>query len=211
MTLAAAQLTFIVAVDRTDPIVGCQVTTLLLHFFLLSAFAWMVVEGYNLFATFVIIFQQKHEYTWAKYLTFGYGVPAMIATVTACVRWDLYAQDGVCWLPRQDGTLWAFVGPLIAALVVNVFIFIKVMRSIISVQRRGRRMSESSIANPSASATELKQALRATATFFSVLGLTWVLGIFLLLDLGDDGSVTLQYLFAILNGLQVRGRAHVAN
>lgn len=190
--------------DRTDPIVGCQVTTLLLHFFLLSAFTWMVIEGYNLYATFVIIFQQRREYTWVRYLIFGYGVPAIIATMTAGVRWDMYAQDGICWLPRQNGTLWAFVGPLIAALAVNVFIFIKVMRSIISVQRRGRHMSKGSIGDPSASSTELKQALRATATFFSVLGLTWVLGIFLLLDLGDEGSVTLQYLFAILNGLQVR-------
>jgi hypothetical protein len=40
--LIAAQLTFLIGVDRTTPITGCRVTALLLQYFLLSAF--MVCE-----------------------------------------------------------------------------------------------------------------------------------------------------------------------
>ena len=36
--LIAAQLTFLIGVDRTSPVLGCRVTALLLQYFLLSAF-----------------------------------------------------------------------------------------------------------------------------------------------------------------------------
>lgn len=169
LALAAAQLIFLVGIDRTEPRTTCQVTTLLLHFFLLSAFGWMVVEAYHLYATFVIIFHQRKEYTWAKYMVVGYLLPAVIACATAGAYWDSYASYGVCWLPQKGGALWTFLVPLICALLVNGYVFVRIMANIFRVQKTGRRMSQGSSSGGS-TARELKQTLKATATFFAVLG-----------------------------------------
>jgi hypothetical protein len=54
--LALAFLLFAAVAGETDHVDGCFVIGLLLHFFFLTSFMWMLVEGYNLFATFVTVY-----------------------------------------------------------------------------------------------------------------------------------------------------------
>ena len=44
-----------------------------------------------------------------------------------------YGTEEACWLDWDDGTIWAFLGPLCCVVGVNIFIFIKILQSVISV------------------------------------------------------------------------------
>ena len=47
--------------------------------------------------------------------------------------WHRYGTEEACWLDWDDGTIWAFLGPLCCVVGVNIFIFIKILQSVISV------------------------------------------------------------------------------
>ena len=47
-TLGASLIIFVAGIDATGDDTKCQVIAMVLHWFLLAAFAWMLVEGYHL-------------------------------------------------------------------------------------------------------------------------------------------------------------------
>lgn len=46
------------------------------------------------------------------------GVPVLIIGVTLAVSVDKYKAEDHCWLNVKNGTIWAFVGPVVFVLVV---------------------------------------------------------------------------------------------
>ena len=61
--------------------VGCAIVAGLLHFFFLSAFCWMLLEGVQLYRMVVLVFHTivKHLHMYAV----GYGVPLVIVIISA--------------------------------------------------------------------------------------------------------------------------------
>jgi len=187
--LAVALVVFVFGVEESQDEAACTAVAVLLHYFLLAAFAWMLVEGYHLYLTFVVVFNTQRERQLLRYTLVGYGLPALVVIVTGAVQGGAgYGYEDTCWLNPHDGTVWAFIGPVAAVAAVNLLIFVRIMRSIGSV---GLQTSEHK------HRARASRALKASASFFCVMGVTWIFGV-----LAITGEVALAYLFTIFNVFQ---------
>lgn len=57
VTLVISQVLFLVGINRTEVVGVCRGIAIALHYFLLSAFCWMLVEGYNIHESFTAVFE----------------------------------------------------------------------------------------------------------------------------------------------------------
>ena len=156
---------------------------------------WMLVEAYVLYRTFVTVFT-KGSIPWASLLAFAYGIPSICLIIAAATRWDQFGSERNCWLSTEYGTVWAFIAPMLVVIAINCVVFIIVIKHVLTMGRRIRRRS-SSMEEVSKFAN-LKKGIKATMSFFSLLGITWLFGA---LAIGD-ASLAFFYLFAICNSLQ---------
>ncbi|GAU97234.1 hypothetical protein RvY_08565 [Ramazzottius varieornatus] len=90
--LLTAQFVFVLGIDRVHNQIGCAITAGILHYTLLAAFAWMLLEGVQLYLMFVQVFESE-ESRRVYYYTFGYGFPAVIVAVAAGIRPDHYGTE----------------------------------------------------------------------------------------------------------------------
>ncbi|EGD75306.1 hypothetical protein PTSG_06956 [Salpingoeca rosetta] len=191
ITLAVAMVLLVFGVHGSHDANRCVAVTTSLHFFLLSAFAWMLIEGVHLHNNFVVVFTRATSDTTAhlQYAAFAYLVPALIVGVTASALGpEKYVAENVCWLRWDTGAIWSFIGPLCFVVAANMVVFARILRSVISVglaRANNRRQSM------------FVRGAKVSASFFCVMGITWVFGI-----LTISGDITMQYAFAILNAFQ---------
>uniref|UniRef100_A0A673IKU4 Adhesion G protein-coupled receptor L3 n=1 Tax=Sinocyclocheilus rhinocerous TaxID=307959 RepID=A0A673IKU4_9TELE len=113
ISLFIAETLFLTGINR----IACAVFAALLHFFFLSAFTWMFLEGVQLYIMLVEVFESEHSRRRYFYLA-GYGIPALIVAVSAAVDYHSYGTDRVCWLRLDTYFIWSFIGP--ATLIIMV-------------------------------------------------------------------------------------------
>ncbi|EGD74676.1 hypothetical protein PTSG_06041 [Salpingoeca rosetta] len=191
LNLAAAMLLLVFGADRTSNKDVCTGIAIALHYFLLTSFLWMLMEGINLYKMFVTVFDSvgsargKH----VRLAVISYVVPAVIVIVTGAVLGlDAYGTDDVCWLSYDNGALWAFLGPVCLIVAVNIVAFVLILRSVLGIG-----LSSSS----NKTRTLLVRGFKISLCFFCVMGITWVFGILAL-----TGDTAFLYLFTILNAFQ---------
>ncbi|KAM4827405.1 adhesion G-protein coupled receptor D1 isoform 2-T2 [Thomomys bottae] len=169
--------------------VPCQALAMLLHYFLLSTFAWMLVEGLHLYSMVIKVFgseDSKHLY----YYGIGWGSPLLICIISMSSAMDSYGGSNNCWLTLGTGAIWAFVGPALLVIVVNVGILIAVTRVISQISADNYKTP----GDPSA----FKLTAKAVVVLLPILGISWVFGVLAV----NDRALVFQYMFAILNSLQ---------
>uniref|UniRef100_A0A671TK69 Adhesion G protein-coupled receptor D1 n=1 Tax=Sparus aurata TaxID=8175 RepID=A0A671TK69_SPAAU len=175
---------------RFDPgTLPCKVMAVLLHFFFLSAFAWMLVEGLHLYSMVVKVFGSegsKHFY----YYGIGWGSPLVICVVSMTSALDSYGEVDNCWLSLKNGAIWAFVAPALFVIVVNIGILISVTRII------SRISGESYKVHGDANAVRL--TAKAVAVLLPILGISWIFGVLAV----NTHSLPFLYIFAVFNSLQ---------
>ncbi|KAF4011810.1 hypothetical protein G4228_003445 [Cervus hanglu yarkandensis] len=167
----------------------CQVMAMLLHYFFLSAFAWMLVEGLHLYSMVIKVFgseDSKHRY----YYGIGWGFPLVICIISIVFAMDSYGTSKNCWLSLGNGAIWAFVAPALFIIVVNIGILIAVTRVISQISAENYKIH----GDPSA----LKLTAKAVAVLLPILGTSWVFGVLAV----NNQAMVFQYMFAILNSLQ---------
>ncbi|KAK7165626.1 hypothetical protein R3I93_005633 [Phoxinus phoxinus] len=187
--LFIADLVFLCGISSTHNQVACAAVAGLLHFFFLSAFCWMLLEGVQLYRMVVLVFHTtlKHLYVYAA----GYGVPLVIVIISAVSYPRGYGTDRHCWLSLDGYFIVSFFAPVCIIVILNCFFFI------ITVWKLANKFSS---LNPDLS--KLKQIRSFTMTAVAqvcVLGGTWVFGFFLF---QENGTEVMLYLFTILNSLQ---------
>ncbi|XP_051741393.1 adhesion G protein-coupled receptor E2-like isoform X5 [Ctenopharyngodon idella] len=187
--LFIADLVFLCGISSTHNRVACAIVAGLLHFFFLSAFCWMLLEGVQLYRMVVLVFHTtlKHLYMYAV----GYGVPLAIVIISAISYPQGYGTDRHCWLSLDRYFILSFFIPVCIIVILNCFVFI------ITVWKLAKKFSS---LNPDLS--KLKQIRSFTVTAVAqlcVLGGTWVFGFFLF---QEKGTEVMLYLFIIFNSLQ---------
>uniref|UniRef100_A0A8C2D959 Uncharacterized protein n=1 Tax=Cyprinus carpio TaxID=7962 RepID=A0A8C2D959_CYPCA len=168
---------------------SCGIVAGLLHFFFLSAFCWMLLEGVQLYRMVVMVFHTtlKHLY---MYLV-GYGVPLIIVAISAIAFSKGYGTDRHCWLSLDRYFIWSFFAPVCIIVVLNSFVFV------ITVWKLAEKFSS---INPDLSKLRNIRGFTVTAVAqMCVLGGMWVFGCFLFQEKGTQVAL---YLFTILNSLQ---------
>nr|XP_012311361.1 adhesion G-protein coupled receptor D1 isoform X2 [Aotus nancymaae] len=184
-----AQVLLLISFQLEPGTTPCRVMAMLLHYFFLSAFAWMLVEGLHLYSMVIKVFgseDSKHRY----YYGMGWGFPLLICIVSLSFAVDSYGTSTNCWLSLRSGAIWAFVAPALFVIMVNVGILIAVTRVISQISADNYKIH----GDPSA----FKLTAKAVAVLLPILGTSWVFGV-----LAVNGcAVVFQYMFATLNSLQ---------
>ncbi|XP_049517695.1 uncharacterized protein LOC119441924 isoform X2 [Dermacentor silvarum] len=181
---------------KTAPDIPCAVVAFFLHFFFLSVFGWMALEGCHIIVLLWKVFNQKRTY-YERYYFAGYGIPLLIAGITLGSRYELYIyrkpSDPFCWLPEEKGVRYSFIGPVAAVVLLNLGALILVLW----------KMSHVRCVVEKTTAEKVQNWVRGTFILLPILGVTWLFGF---LMLGDDKLHTVgAYLFTIFNSLQGLG------
>ncbi|XP_024901263.1 adhesion G-protein coupled receptor D1 [Pteropus alecto] len=99
-----AQALLLVSFHCQPGTVPCQVLAMLVHYFFLSTFAWMLVEGLHLYSMVVKVFgseDSKHLY----YYGIGWGLPLLICTVSISSATDSYGTTN-----KENGSIASVFG-----------------------------------------------------------------------------------------------------
>ncbi|KAK6171116.1 hypothetical protein SNE40_019373 [Patella caerulea] len=187
VTLIISYVLFIGGVNQTKNKDVCTAVSALLHFFYLVVFFLMLAEGVEVFISVVYVFATKSRLKWI--MLGSWGFPAIIVGISLGVtQLEGYGNKHFCWLSLESGLLWAFVGPAILVIVVNMCIMIKVLTVMFSTTTMvTKTMKEKG-----------RTGIKALCVLLPIMGLTWVFGVFSV----NEDLVTFQYLFAIFNSLQ---------
>ncbi|XP_036290192.2 adhesion G-protein coupled receptor D1, partial [Pipistrellus kuhlii] len=184
-----AQVLLLVSFHCQPGTMPCRALAVLLHFFFLSAFAWMLVEGLHLYSMVIRVFgseDSKHRY----YYGIGWGSPLLICVVSISCALDSYGTTNNCWLSLHSGAIWAFVAPALLVILVNVGILVAVTRVISQISADNYQVHR----DPSA----FRLTAKAVAVLLPILGTSWVFGVLAV----NNQAVAFQYAFAVLNSLQ---------
>ncbi|NXF24458.1 AGRD1 protein, partial [Rhodinocichla rosea] len=184
-----AQALLLASFQLSPATLPCKILAILLHFFFLSAFAWMLVEGFHLYSMVIKVFgseESKHLY----YYGVGWGCPLVICVISATSSLDSYGESGNCWLSLEDGAIWAFVAPAMFVILVNIGILIAVTRVISRISADNYKVR--------GDANAFKLTAKAVAVLLPILGSSWIFGILAV----NAHALVFQYIFAVFNSLQ---------
>ncbi|XP_074607629.1 adhesion G-protein coupled receptor D1-like isoform X2 [Acropora palmata] len=191
-TLAMAQVFFLAGIKSTQDQDFCTTVAALIHYFYLSSFCWMLIEGVMLYLLIIEVYNVAVKLRYC-YLS-AYGFPGLVVTVTLLTA-HVTEEDGIyqyrsrewCWLSGRKHYIWSFVAPVILVTGINVVVFCAVVKEMLSMTSvKSTRLNA------------LKTTIKACVVLFPLLGITWLFG---LLSLSQAGVVT-QYLFTIFNSIQ---------
>ncbi|XP_034769558.2 adhesion G protein-coupled receptor E1-like isoform X1 [Acipenser ruthenus] len=189
--LFLAHFLFLVGVSRTEKKVLCAVIAGLLHYLFTASFAWMCLEGVQLYLLVrnlkVVNYSSRQGLRRRYLLLAGYGSPALIVAVSAGVFPGGYGTDTFCWLCQDRGFAWSFLGPVCLTIAVNTILFIAILFTL---------RSQMCVLNVDVSKVKDTRLLtfKAIAHCF-IMGCSWILGFF-------QGLEFFRFVFVIINSLQ---------
>ncbi|XP_069497718.1 adhesion G protein-coupled receptor L2 isoform X4 [Ambystoma mexicanum] len=189
INLFIAELIFLIGIDKVDYKIACPIFAGLLHFFFLAAFAWMCLEGIQLYLMLVEVFES--EYSRKKYYyVAGYIFPATVVGVSAAIDYKSYGTEKACWLRIDNYFIWSFIGPVAFIILLNlIFLLITLCKM----------AKHSNTLKPDSSRLEnIKSWVLGAFALLFLLGLTWSFG---LLFVNED-NIVMIYLFTIFNAFQ---------
>ncbi|XP_034147949.1 adhesion G-protein coupled receptor F1 isoform X4 [Esox lucius] len=200
VSLLIADIWFIIGASISEqdplPVSSCNAATFFIHFFYLALFFWMLITGLLLLYRTVMVFSHMSKSSMlAIGYTVGYVAPLIIAviTVAATAPGNAYIREGgPCWLNwYQSKALLAFVIPALIIVAINLVILIVVLYKML---RRGVGDTTQS---------DEKNAFvviaRCLAILTPIFGLTWGLGVGIMVDPTNRG---INIVFALFNSLQ---------
>ncbi|EPY77784.1 hypothetical protein CB1_001183010 [Camelus ferus] len=169
--------------------VSCKVFQFI-HLYLIGCnYFWMLCEGIYLHTLIVVaVFAEKQHLNWYYFL--GWGFPLIPACIHAVAR-SLYYNDN-CWISSDTQLLYIIHGPICAALLVNLFFLLNIVRVLIT-KLKVTHQAESNL---------YMKAVRATLILVPLLGIEFVL-----LPWRPEGRIAEEvydYIMSILMHYQVQ-------
>lgn len=118
----------------------------------------------------------------------GYGVPAVIVSISALANASGYGTERYCWLSLDS--IWSFFGPACVIIFVNIIFFL------ITVWKLAQKFSS---LNPDLDNLQKIRTFTVTAVAqLCVLGTMWIFGCFQF----EEETIVMSYLFTIFASLQ---------
>ncbi|XP_041351932.1 adhesion G-protein coupled receptor D1-like [Gigantopelta aegis] len=184
--LAVAQIVFLAGVDATNNRATCQAIAILLHYLYLSVFSLMLVEGIQLNIKMYLVFRRDGKLL--PFIVAAWSLPLLIVGLSVGLDVNGYGTSFSCWLSVEEGTIWAFVGPVLVIVGFNVFVLGLVIKTFLKLKINAKKTE----------CQKLISSVKATAVLLPLLGITWTFGILAL----NSNTLAFQYLFALLNAFQ---------
>ncbi|XP_053169428.1 adhesion G protein-coupled receptor L2 isoform X14 [Hemicordylus capensis] len=189
VNLLIAEFIFLIGIDKTEYKIACPIFAGLLHFFFLAAFAWMCLEGVQLYLMLVEVFES--EYSRKKYYyVAGYLFPATVVGVSAAIDYTSYGTQKACWLKVDNYFIWSFIGPVTFIILLNlIFLVITLCKMV----------KHSNTLKPDSSRLEnIKSWALGAFALLCLLGLTWSFGLLFV----NEETIVMAYLFTVFNAFQ---------
>uniref|UniRef100_A0A3Q3JKS0 Cadherin, EGF LAG seven-pass G-type receptor 3 n=1 Tax=Monopterus albus TaxID=43700 RepID=A0A3Q3JKS0_MONAL len=135
-----SELVFLLGVNQTEQQFLCTVVAILLHYFFMSTFAWMFVEGLHIYR--MQTEQRNINYGAMRfYYAIGWGVPAIITGLAVGLDPEGYGNPDFCWISIYDKLIWSFAGPVAIVILINGGIFMIVAKmSCIPSQKETKKL-----------------------------------------------------------------------
>ncbi|XP_038064904.1 adhesion G protein-coupled receptor E3-like [Patiria miniata] len=187
VSILISQIIFLVGIDATSSKAVCKVVAALLHYSLLASFSWMMVEGANLYLKSTNIFRTTIHV--GLLFALGWVTPLPIVGLSLGVLFNTYVSESYCWLSNENGLIWAFVAPVIIVILLNSCVLLNVIRVFLSLEAMADKPK----------LKRIKAGARAVLLLTPLLGITWLIGLFVNVDGAD---VVVSYIFVILNSSQ---------
>ncbi|XP_051176110.1 latrophilin Cirl-like isoform X3 [Leptopilina boulardi] len=191
--LLVAEILFVCGIGQTDQRILCGIVAGLLHFFFLCAFAWMFLEGFQLYVMLIEVFEaEKSRLRW--YYLVAYGLPLVIVAVSCIIDPLSYGTEQHCWLRTDNYFIFSFVGPVILVILANL-VFLSMA---IYMMCRHANTTVSMKSKEHSRLASARAWLRGAVVLVFLLGLTWTFGLLYL----NQSTIVMAYIFTILNSLQ---------
>ncbi|CAH2099125.1 unnamed protein product [Euphydryas editha] len=189
--LLIAEIIFMAGIDKTQNQILCGVVAGLLHYFFLAAFAWMFLEGFQLYAMLKEVFEpERPRARW--YCAGAYAAPALVVLASAAAFPAGYGTARHCWLTTDHLFVLTFVVPAAVVLGFN-WVFLSMV-----IYMMCRHSTVSIKAKENNKLYKIRVWLNSSIVLAILLGLTWTFGLLYL----NEQSVGVAYAFTILNSLQ---------
>lgn len=189
LNLFIGELVFLVGINMTEPKLVCSIIAGVLHFCFLAAFAWMCLEGVQLYLMLVEVFESEFSRRKYYYIS-GYLFPAVVVGISAAIDYRSYGTQRACWLRVDNHFIWSFIGPVTFIIVVNVIFLVVTMYKMVK--------HSTSMKPDSSRLGGIRSWVLGAFALLCLLGLTWSFGLFFL----NESSIVMAYLFTIFNTLQ---------
>ncbi|XP_054625515.1 adhesion G protein-coupled receptor L2-like isoform X2 [Dunckerocampus dactyliophorus] len=189
LNLFIGELVFLVGINMTEPKLVCSIIAGVLHFCFLAAFAWMCLEGVQLYLMLVEVFESEFSRRKYYYMT-GYLFPAAVVGISAAIDYRSYGTPRACWLRVDNHFIWSFIGPVTFVILVNVIFLVVTMYKMVK--------HSTSMKPDSSRLGGIRSWVLGAFALLCLLGLTWSFGLFFL----NESSIVMAYLFTIFNTLQ---------
>uniref|UniRef100_A0A2K6JNE4 Adhesion G protein-coupled receptor L2 n=1 Tax=Rhinopithecus bieti TaxID=61621 RepID=A0A2K6JNE4_RHIBE len=180
INLFIAEFIFLIGIDKTKYAIACPIFAGLLHFFFLAAFAWMCLEGVQLYLMLVEVFES--EYSRKKYYyVAGYLFPATVVGVSAAIDYKSYGTE----------KLFVHCGLILCLLQQLNIVFLVITLC--------KMVKHSNTLKPDSSRLEnIKSWVLGAFALLCLLGLTWSFGLLFI----NEETIVMAYLFTIFNAFQ---------
>ncbi|XP_066280378.1 adhesion G protein-coupled receptor L3-like [Branchiostoma lanceolatum] len=207
--LLSAEVVFLVAIEKTENKLVCDIIAIILHYLFLAVFTWMCVEGVELYVLLVKVFNLKMNRLIYYHLV-GYGAPAVVVAISVTIDYfvkfkdtdevedededgyfDGYGTNTYCWLSVDSYFIWSFVGPMLLVVLVNIG-FLAMTLKVICTQKAH------DTSNQSEQGIDIKFWIRVSLALVCILGLTWVFGVLYI----SQETLVFAYVFTIINSFQ---------
>uniref|UniRef100_A0A7N4NUB4 Calcitonin receptor n=1 Tax=Sarcophilus harrisii TaxID=9305 RepID=A0A7N4NUB4_SARHA len=145
---------------KRDP-VSCKVLQFFHQYLMGCNYFWMLCEGIYLHTLIVVaVFAEEHRLHW--YYLLGWGFPLLPAAIHAVSRTKFFNDN--CWMSVDTHLLYIIHAPIMAALLVNFFFLLNIVRVLVTKLRDTHR----------AESTMYMKAVRATLILVPLLGIQFV-------------------------------------
>ncbi|XP_030257957.1 adhesion G protein-coupled receptor L2b.1 isoform X3 [Sparus aurata] len=189
LNLFIGELVYLVGINMTEPKLVCSIIAGILHFCFLAAFAWMCLEGVQLYLMLVEVFESEFSRRKYYYIS-GYLIPAVVVGISAAIDYRSYGTHRACWLRVDNHFIWSFIGPVTFIILVNVIFLVVTMFKMVK--------HSTSMKPDSSRLGGIRSWVLGAFALLCLLGLTWSFGLFFL----NESSIVMAYLFTIFNTLQ---------
>ncbi|NXS00725.1 AGRL2 protein, partial [Oxylabes madagascariensis] len=182
INLFIAEFIFLIGIDKTEYKIACPVFAGLLHFFFLAAFAWMCLEGVQLYLMLVEVFES--EYSRKKYYyVAGYLFPATVVGVSAAIDYKSYGTEK-------------------AELIFSISLFSSFSSFCLLIHTSNYRVCDgyynTDLPGYEDNKPFIKSWVLGAFALLCLLGLTWSFGLLFI----NEGTVVMTYLFTVFNAFQ---------
>uniref|UniRef100_A0A3Q4GNF3 Growth hormone releasing hormone receptor a n=1 Tax=Neolamprologus brichardi TaxID=32507 RepID=A0A3Q4GNF3_NEOBR len=108
---------------------ACKSAVAFFQFSILANYFWLLVEGMYLQTLLALTFVSQRKYFW-WYILIGWGLPSTVLILWVLTRF--FYDDRGCWDDTDNvGIWWIIKGPITASLLINIVIFVNVIRILV--------------------------------------------------------------------------------